>query len=201
MSDTANTAAEERFEEDLLALRSYIETEEGRRDTTNAGVLGRLLLHAHTRLDVVEEELRKTADVLGRIGNSLEQVVAPKLHELRQLPEEVAELRETLPLYAALRDRIAIIEADLQGGNLPRLPEGVKRELGSRDSQPETARDLERENEVLARKCSLCVADLQLADTFADTGRPSRLRCTNRACDTLYRIVYDEDGWPLQFTE
>jgi hypothetical protein len=126
MNDTANTAAEERFEEDCRALRSYIETEDGLRDMTNAGILGRLVLHAHARLDDL-------ALVMDRIANSLEKVVAPKLHDLQQLPEEVAELRETLPLYAALRQRVEIVEKDLQGGNLERLPEGVTRELGKRD--------------------------------------------------------------------
>jgi len=111
MSDTAHTAAEERFEEDMLALRSYIETEEGRQDTTNAGVLGRLLLHAHTRLDNLDV-------VLDRIGSSLEKVVAPKLHELRQLPERVATIEERITALERQRtipDGIGVIDTSDDG--------------------------------------------------------------------------------------
>lgn len=123
MSERADKHAAAKRDEDLGYLSTYISTEAGATGQSNADVLGRLVTDAHARLSDL-------ALVMDRIANSLEKVVAPKLHTLQQLPEEVAELRETLPLYAALRDRIAIIEADLQGGNLPRLPDGTTRTLG-----------------------------------------------------------------------
>ena len=117
-----NNAARKR-EDDLAYLSTYISTDAGATGQTNADVLGRLLIDAHARLD-------ELALVMDRIANSLEKVVAPKLHDLRQLPREVEELRETLPLYAALRDRVDVIEKDLQSANVERLPEGTTRELG-----------------------------------------------------------------------
>lgn len=66
------------------------------------------------------------------------------------------------------------------------------------DPKWETLRDTEREAELLARKCGLCESDLQLAESFPDTGRPSRLRCTNPECTTLFRVVYESESWPLQ---
>ncbi len=117
-----NNAAHKR-EDDLAFLSTYISTDAGYHGNKNADVLGRLLIDAHARLGELEHSL-------DAIKHYLENVVATKLHELRQLPGEVSELRDTLPLYAALRDRIAIVEKDLQSANVERLPEGVTRDLG-----------------------------------------------------------------------
>lgn len=67
------------------------------------------------------------------------------------------------------------------------------------DPKWQTVRDVERERELLARRCGLCGSSLVLADTFADTGRPSRLRCSR--CDTLYRVDYESTPWHLQIVE
>ena len=123
MSERADKHAAAKRDEDLGYLSTYISTEAGATGQSNADVLGRLVTDAHARLSDL-------ALVMDRIANSLEKVVAPKLHTLQQLPEEVAELRETLPLYAALRDRIAIVEKDLQTSICERLPDGTTRTLG-----------------------------------------------------------------------
>lgn len=134
MSQEARNNAARTHEEDLLACSSYVETVPGATGQQNADVLGRLIVGAHARLDELER-------VLDAIKQSLENVVAPKLHELRQLPEQVEELRATLPLYAALRDRVEVIERDLQTANLERLPEGVTRTLEQRIARLEQGVD------------------------------------------------------------
>ncbi len=79
-----NNAAHKR-EDDLAFLSTYISTDAGYHGNKNADVLGRLLIDAHARLG--ERDV-----VLDRIAASLEKVVAPKLHELRTLPERIAAL-------------------------------------------------------------------------------------------------------------
>jgi len=83
-----NNAARKR-DDDLAYLSTYISTDAGANGNQNADVLGRLLIDAHARLDDLHV-------VLDRIGASLEKVVAPKLHELRQLPETVGSLSERI---------------------------------------------------------------------------------------------------------
>ena len=127
MSERADKHAAAKRDEDLGYLSTYISTEAGATGQSNADVLGRLVTDAHARI----VELESTLDA---IKHSLENVVAPKLHELRQLPEKVDEqgvkISGLAGVIAAQMSRIAIIEDDLQGGNLPRLPEGVTRDLG-----------------------------------------------------------------------
>ncbi len=115
MSQEARNNAARTHEADLLACSSYVETDAGAEGQQNADVLGRLIVGAHARIAELEH-------VLDAIKHSLENVVAPKLHELRQLPETTS----------TLADRIAVIERDLQTANLERLPEGVTRTLEQR---------------------------------------------------------------------
>ncbi len=76
-----------RPEEDLHAVRSYLETEQGMRGDTNADLLARLIVHLADRLEALE-------GVVQRIGDSLEGPVATRLHDMRQRLEVLERTRE-----------------------------------------------------------------------------------------------------------
>jgi len=112
MSQEARNNAARKHDEDLLACSSYVETDAGATGQQNADVLGRLIVDAHARLDEIEKRLdeipehigkldarltamlaaiqiverveRELRDKLGRVGDSLETVVAARLLELRE---------------------------------------------------------------------------------------------------------------------
>ena len=110
VSIEARNNAARRRDEDLAACAAYVETEAGATGQQNADVLGRLLIDAQARIDLLEKVEADLRARLERIGTSLESVVSERLLDLRQ--------------------RVEVIEKDLQGANLPRLPEGVTRSLG-----------------------------------------------------------------------
>lgn len=118
----ARKHAEITHDEDWASIRAYVA--QGISGNTNADVLARLLIGMAVeteelreerasqdaviealrgqveklteRLKVVEISLDERDKVIERVGQSLENVVAPKLYELRQLPDRVADIERRL---------------------------------------------------------------------------------------------------------
>ncbi len=157
----ARNNAARRHDEDLDACAAYVETEAGATGQQNADVLGRLIVGAHALLDeshehigkldarltamlaavqIVErgqtelrEQVAKLTETAELIKHSLEKVVAPKLHELRQLPEQVSDLRVICARQGGgiegLTARIKRVESVVEKMDCGTLPEGVKRDI------------------------------------------------------------------------
>jgi hypothetical protein len=126
VSIEARNNAARRRDEDLAACAAYVETEAGATGQQNADVLGRLLTDAQVRIDELER-------VLDAIKHSLENVVAGKLHELRQLPERVeAQGVKIAGLgggVTALTERLARVESVVETMDCGTLPEGTRRDI------------------------------------------------------------------------
>lgn len=125
MSQEARNNAARARDEDLAACAAYVETDAGATGQQNADVLGRLLVDAHARLD-------ELGQVMDRIAQSLENVVAPKLHDLQQLPEKVDEqgvkIAGVAGVMSALMERIATLE-DEQRIRMCQRDADVEREI------------------------------------------------------------------------
>lgn len=126
VSIEARNNAARRRDEDLAACAAYVETEAGATGQQNADVLGRLLTDAQVRIDELER-------VLDAIKHSLENVVAGKLHELRQLPEKFDDHGVKIARLGggvtALTERLARVESVVETMDCGVLPEGTRRNI------------------------------------------------------------------------
>lgn len=133
MSQEARNNAARKRDEDLAACAAYVETDAGATGQQNADVLGRLLVDAHARIAELEQRLDELTEIKNRIGQSLENVVAPKLHDLRQLPETVADLSVKIARHGggitALTERLGRVESVVEKMDCGTLPEGTRRDI------------------------------------------------------------------------
>jgi hypothetical protein len=151
MSVEAQNNAARTHEEDLLACSSYVETDAGAEGQQNADVLGRLIVGAHARLDeshehigkldarltamlaavqIVERVERELRERLERVGDSLENVVAARLLDLREkFDDHGVKIARQGGGIEALTARIKRVEFVVETLDCGTLPEGVKRDI------------------------------------------------------------------------
>ncbi len=142
MSIEAQNNAARTHEEDLLACSSYVETDAGATGQQNADVLGRLIVGAHARLDESHEHIGKLDARLTAMLAAV-QIVERVERELRERLERIGDSLENVvsERLLTLRQRVEIVEKDLQTSNPERLPEGVTRTLEQRITRLEQGVD------------------------------------------------------------